>query len=243
MKKSIYLILVLGLTVSLSGCGTNTNKTPSSNSSENIARLSSITSIEKLEEYIYKDVEDTLNELKTNRDKLYSEVNSYEAYVKDIEKVKTFYAETIEKTNQLGIRLREYSLKYAQLVLNTQKDYGDKYDELKGIYDCIYEDAGKEMYDIYDDILKEMYDIYYDGIIKDAYDLLPYEEWSDVHSKEYDLCTDTRSEVYDICSDTRSDIYDFASGIRSKVYDHDEERIQRKLEKFEEDIIELKKDK
>ena len=253
MKKSFYLILVLGITVSLSGCGTSTNQTSSSNNNEEIieqsnsnamseTNLSSLTSIEKLEEYIYKDVENTLNKLETQREELASEVNSYELYIENIDKVKSFYADSIGETNQLGIRLREYSLKYAQLVLNNDSGYDDKYDEIKGIYDCIYDDAGEDMYDIYDDILKEMYDIYYDGILRDAYDLLPYQEWSDIHSEEYDLWSDARSDVYDIWSDTRSDIYDFGSDIRSEVYDRDEERIQKKLEKFEEDIQKLKSD-
>lgn len=254
MKRNLYLILVLGLTVSLSGCLASTNQAPSSNNSEeiieqsnsnvtNIANLSSLTSIEKLEEQIYKDVENTLNKLETQRDKLVSEINSYEQYVGNVDKVKSFYSNSIEETNQLGIRLREYSLKYAQLVLNTKNGYDDKYAELKGIYNCIYEDAGKDMYDIYDDILKEMYDIYYDGILKDAYDLFPYEEWLDVHTEEYKLWLDTSSDVYDIWLDVRSDIYDFGSDIRSEVYDRDEKRIQKKLEKFEDDIIKLKSKK
>ncbi|MBS6686252.1 hypothetical protein [Thomasclavelia spiroformis] len=241
MRKSLHLIIFLCLIVSLSGCGNKTNQAPSSTNDD--TDLTSLTSVEELEEYINKDVENSLKKLETERDELATEVNSYEQYVANIDKVKSFYADSIEETNQLGIRLREYSLIYAQLVLDSEDGYYDKYDDLKGIYDCIYEDAGKDMYDIYDDILKEMYDIYYDGVLKDAYDLFPYDEWSNIHSEEYDLWSDTRSDVYDIWSDARSDIYDFGSDIRSEVYDQDEERIQKKLEEFGEDIEKLKNDR
>lgn len=84
----------------------------------------------------------------------------------------------------------------------------------------IYEDAGKDMYGIYDKTVKNMYDIYYDGIIKDAYD----------------------TEDYDVWSDASSDIYEFQSDLRSEVYDHDDERVQKKMDKFKKSILRMKED-
>ena len=253
MKKNLYVMLFMSVIMFLSGCGSNTNDVSTSDGKTEMVEgsekndqissdLSSITSIDALEEYVFSDVDATIERLEEEQEKLASEINTYDLYIENLEKVKAYYNESIEETNQLGIRLREYSLKYAQFVLNDQEDYDEKYDELKGIYRCIYDDAGKDMYDIYDDTLKDMYDIYYDGIIRDAYDTIPYEEWYDTHSDEYDLWYDSRSEVYDIWYDTRSDIYDFYCDIRSEVYDQDEKRIEKKMNKFEEEILDLKTD-
>lgn len=50
---------------------------------------------------------------------------------------------------------------------------------------------------IYEDAGKDMYDIYYDGIIKDAYDTEDYDVWSDASSDIYEFQSNLRSEVYD----------------------------------------------
>lgn len=70
--------------------------------------------------------------------------------------------------------------------MNEDVSYKVKYKDLSGIYEYIYEDAGKDMYGIYDKTVKNMYDIYYDGIIKDAYDTEDYDVWSDASSDAYD---------------------------------------------------------
>ena len=49
---------------------------------------------------------------------------------------------------------------------------------------------------IYEDAGKDMYDIYYDGIIKDAYDTEDYDVWSDASSDIYEFHSDLRSKVY-----------------------------------------------
>lgn len=106
----------------------------------------------------------------------------------------------------------------------------------------IYEDAAKAMYDIYDKTLKDMYDIYYDGIIKAAYDVVDYEEWYDARSDAYDDWYDARSDAYDIWYDTRSDIYDFQYDLKSEAYNHDDERAQKKMDKFKKSILRMKED-
>lgn len=98
------------------------------------------------------------------------------------------------------------------------------------------------MYDIYDKTLKDMYDIYYDGIIKAAYDVVDYEQWYDACSDAYDDWYDARSDAYDIWYDTRCDIYDFQYDLRSEVYDHDDERAQKKMDKFKKSILRMKED-
>ena len=50
------------------------------------------------------------------------------------------------------------------------------------------------------------------------------------------------SDAYDIWYDTRSDIYDFQFDLRSEVYDHDDERVQKKMDKFKKSILRMKED-
>ena len=90
--------------------------------------------------------------------------------------------------------------------------------------------------------VKNMYDIYYDGIIKDAYDTEDYDVWSDASSDAYDDWSNCLSDIYDVWSDMQSDIYEFQSDLRSEVYDHDDERAQKKMDKFKKSILRMKED-
>ena len=40
----------------------------------------------------------------------------------------------------------------------------------------------------------------------------------------------------------QSDIYEFQSDLRSEVYDHDDERAQKKMDKFKKSILRMKED-
>lgn len=202
----------------------------------------SASSVDEIEEMAIKDVEDTKEKLESERDALGEKITDYNLYTKNVDKVKTYYEGALKQTELLSIRLREYAYKYAELIMNEDASYKVKYKDLSGIYEYIYEDAGKAMYDIYDKTLKDMYDMYYDGIIKDAYDEIDYDEWYDVHSDAYDDWYDARSDVYDIWYDTRSDIYDFQYDLRSEVYDQDDERAQKKMDKFKKSILRMKED-
>ena len=42
--------------------------------------------------------------------------------------------------------------------------------------------------------------------------------------------------------DMQSDIYEFQSDLRSEVYDHDDERVQKKMDKFKKSILRMKED-
>lgn len=202
----------------------------------------SASSLDEIEEMASKDVEDTKEKLESERDALSEEITDYNLYIKNVDKVKAYYDDTLKQTELLSIRLREYAYKYAELIMNEDASYKVKYKDLSGIYECIYEDAGEAMYDIYDKTVKDMYDIYYDGIIKDAYDTEDYDVWSDVSSDAYDDWSNCLSDIYDVWSDMQSDIYEFQSDLRSEVYDHDDERAQKKMDKFKKSILRMKED-
>ena len=228
MKK----LVCLGLCLILSGC---TSIPVAKNDAErkvnaNVIEVSAST-IDEIEEMAIKDVEDTKEKLESERDALSEEIKDFDAYTKNIDKVKAYYEDALKQTELLSIRLREYAYKYAELIMNEDVSYKVKYKDLSGIYEYIYEDADKDMYSIYDKTVKNMYDIYYDGIIKDAYD-----------TEDYDVWSDASSDIYDVWSDMQSDIYEFQSDLRSEVYDHDDERVQKKMDKFKKSILRMKED-
>ena len=228
MKK----LVCLGLCLILSGC---TSTPVAKNDAErkvnvNVIEVSAST-IDEIEEMAIKDVEDTKAKLERERDALSEEITDFDIYTKNVDKVKAYYDDALKQTELLSARLREYAYKYAELIMNEDVSYEVKYKDLSGIYEYIYEDAGKDMYGIYDKTVKNMYDIYYDGIIKDAYD-----------TEDYDVWSDASSDAYDDWSNCLSDIYEFQSDLRSEVYDHDDERAQKKMDKFKKSILRMKED-
>lgn len=164
MKK----LVCLGLCLILSGC---TSTPVAKNDAErkvnvNVIEVSAST-IDEIEEMSIKDVEDTKAKLERERDALSEEITDFDVYTKNVDKVKAYYDDALKQTELLSVRLREYAYKYAELIMNEDVSYKVKYKDLSGIYEYIYEDAGKDMYGIYDKTVKNMYDIYYDGIIKE----------------------------------------------------------------------------
>ena len=236
-------LMCLSLCFILCGCG----NAPVSQNAEvkkvnvNVIEVSA-SSLDEIEEMASKDVEDTKEKLESERDALSEKITDYNSYTKNVDKVKAYYDDALKQTELLSIRLREYAYKYAELIMNEDASYKIKYKDLSGIYECIYEDAGEAMYDIYDKTVKDMYDIYYDGIIKDAYDTEDYDIWSDVSSDAYDDWSNCLSDIYDVWSDMQSDIYEFQSDLRSEIYDHDDERAQKKMDKFKKSILRMKED-
>ena len=184
-----------------------------------------------LDETVSTDVDITISAMKAEYEKIITDIDTYEKYLENTDKVEAFYKQVYEDTKQLCIRMREYSLDYAEAIMASDKSNDDKYKDFEKLYDCIYDDAGDDIYDeIYDGILDDIYDDFYDGILDDAYDNgAPYDEWSDA-----------RSDVYDEWSDFRSDVYDFWSDMRSELWDDDIERAEEKIADFRKDIEKIK---
>ena len=256
MKKAFALLLSFSLMLSLAACGGETTPINSDNSSatsqseeikEEIKNNTTdnaegATGLDELNETVSKDVENTIDALKEVYEKVVTDIDTYDKYLENTDEIETFYAKVLADTEALCINMREYSVKYAEIILSSDKSNDDKYDDFDELYDCIYDDAGDEIYDeIYNGILDDMYDTFYNGILDDAYDDAPYDEWSDARSDEYDWWSDTRSDVYDEWSDFRSDVYDFWSDMRSELWDDDIEKAENKLKDFKEDIEKQKK--
>ena len=129
----------------------------------------------------------------------------------------------------------DYSLSYAELIINSNKAFDEKYDDFEELFDVIYDDGGDDIFDgIYDGVLDDMFDTFYDDILGDYDDYAFDKNWYDVRSNEYKKWSSTRSNVYDFWSDFRSDVYDFYSDMRSEMYREDTERANKKVTKFKE---------
>lgn len=244
MKKICTFALAVMLMLAMTACGEQAVTTEQAQEPEQKEVVVEASSIEELEAAVEKDVDDTIEELNGEFEKLTKDIDSYDKYVKNVDKVKAFYESVPQISRELRIKLCKYAVNYAGLIADSDKSNDEKYDALDGLYDCIYEDANDAVYDgIYDGMMDDIYDAFYDGILEDGYDVAPYEEWSDVLSDEYDMWSDCASDVYDEWSDGSSDIYDFWSDMSSEFYDGDMEKAKEKMIEFQEDIEELENEK
>lgn len=203
--------------------------------------LSEVKTIDEISEIVGQDVEETVDDITDEYDIIKETLSDFDAYQANPSLTEDFYNKIMTETDALSIRLREYALKYAEIIIESDADFGDKYDDLEDIYDEIYDDASGEIYDeIYDKLFDDMYDDIYDGIIDDAYDTVAYDTWDDARSAEYSMWDDARSEVYTSYDNARSDIYTFYDKIRSHTYKKSVEKISRDIEKFQRKINKLR---
>ncbi len=114
MKKLICLCLGLilcGCTGALTAQNDEVKKV-----NVNVIEVSA-SSIDEIEEMAIKDVEETNEKLKSERDALGEGITDYNSYTKNLDKVKTYYEVALKQTELLSIRLREYAYKYAELIM------------------------------------------------------------------------------------------------------------------------------
>ncbi len=235
-KRAFTIILSAIILLSAAGCSSKEE-----NSKETSLSILSADNIETFNSNLDQDVEDTVSSLTAEYEQLIEEINTYDKYIDNTSKIQDFYNKICDTNAAMCVRMREYALLYANLIMNSDTSSADKYDNIEGIYDDVYNDALDDIYDnIYDELLDDLYDTYYDGLLDDAYDTAPYREVSDAQSDEYDMLSDTRHDVYDDISDCRSDVYDFYTDIRKQLWKNNTEKAQKKIDDFQKDIESLK---
>lgn len=260
MKKRYVLVGMTMMMLAFAACGSEKNIEKNKTQTENKETASeekeekkeeaakdeeeseTITSedMDELEAIMSEGMEKLSKEVEKEYSKLKSELNSYDAYVKNIGDMEAFYEGIAVVHKEYCIEMRKLALAYGEHIIESDCSQEDKYEELDAIYDYIYDDGGDDLYDlVYDDLFDELYDDFYDGILDDAYDDVEYDEWSDIHSQEYDWWSDTHSEIYDDWSDMKSDVYDFWSDLKGEVWSDDLERANKKIEKFQKKIDKL----
>lgn len=197
-------------------------------------------SLSDIEDRAANEVDNTLELLQGEYEKLVDGVDSYETYLNKVDEIIKYYDYVNNLSAELCIKMCSYSVDYANAILSSDKSTRDMYSELEEIYESIYDDLGDDIYEgIYDGILEEMYDAFYDGALDEKPDDVEYKDWSNARSEEYEMWSDTRSETYEQWSDYRSDVYEFYSDLRSALYQGDIEEANEIIEEFVEDIEKL----
>ena len=203
--------------------------------------LDGIHTFDDLEAHIEEQLDTAIDELNSKWNTFQQEIDSYEKYTSNLDKVTDFYQTVISETELMCIMLYEYSAAYARMILDSDLSAKEKYQAVEGIYDSLYEDACDEIHDeIYDGILDEMYDYFYDGILDEAYDNIEYSIWYKMSSDEYSQWYDASSEAYSLCYDTASDIYSFCYDLSDKLYSNDLDRAEKRYDRFLSKIDKLK---
>lgn len=221
----------------------DTQEDDSMETSENSLTIdvTGITTLDDLESQIETDLSNAIATLVSEWETLSSEVDTYEKYCENAEKVSDFYGMIIKRTEQMCIMLKEYSAVYTRMVLDSDMSSEDKYKAIDGIEDVIYEDACDEINDeIYEGLLDDMNDHFYEGILEKQPDDVSYSDWYDIISNEYSQWYDTASEVYSFYYDTSSDIYSLYYDLSGDLYQNDNERAEKDYSRF---IKKLNKDK
>lgn len=242
---AVIVILLIVIIVLLIGKGNNNSQNNSGKPNNiNTVNVSGIkaNSYEELEKAMNDDIDKTTSELKKDFDTLSAGIKTYDDYVKKAKEVEDYYDKVVGTTKELDIRMREYALKYVELILKKEKSYDDKYDAMKDMEKAVYDKGGDKIEDaIYDDLGDDCEDAFYEGVLDDQPDSVSYSDWYDVRSDEYSNWYDMRSDVYSDWYDMRSEIYSFYYDVAGKLYSKDEDGVQKKIDDFKEDIEKLKK--
>ena len=107
--------------------------------------LTGVTTLEELETRIEEHLAASITSLNLQWEALAAEIDTYEKYVKNVERVSEFYETIIAETDQMCIMLYEYSAAYARMILDSDMSTDDKYDAIEGINSCTRMPATKSM--------------------------------------------------------------------------------------------------
>ncbi len=199
--------------------------------------LEGVTTLDDLEKRIEEHLAGCIDSLNARAEELRNEIDSYDKYCSEKDKVSDFYKTVEEETDAMCIMLREYSAAYARMILDSEMSDKDKYKAVDGINDYIYDDACDEINDrIYDGLMDDMNEHFYEGVLEDGKDSAQYSEWYDVCSDEYSQWYDTASEVYSTYYDASSDIYAFYYDLAGELYSGDLDRAEKIYSRFIEKI-------
>ncbi len=196
--------------------------------------------IAALNETISADISETIGSLNVEYNALLARIGSYDDFVANVADVETLYTNVHDKTYNLCIRMKEYSITNAENVLSSGVSIDDMNDSWDEFYDDIYDGALDDIYDgIYDGLLDEIYDSFYNGVLSDAPDSVDYSDWISVYTDEYDRWLSCDMVVYDYWLDTDMDIYDFYLDISSAFWSDDLDEAYTVLESFRADVDSL----
>ena len=197
-------------------------------------------SFEELEAEVLKDVEDTIDGLNAEWEELKSEIDTYDKYLNNKDKVKDFYDKITDCTEQLCIRLQKYTLRYARSIVASDMSTTEKSNAFDNLLDCIYEDASNKLLDyVYEDLLGDMLNTFYSGILSEYNNVGSFSEWYATNLNEYENWYDTSLDIYESWYDTTIDICDFYYDITIELWSYDSEGVEEVLKDYEEAVDKL----
>lgn len=225
MKRLTAAILALVITLSLCACGAtgNTGAASAGNKPKKIEKPVADT-LDGILEAIEDDYKTTVQAFRDSLDTINAVIGGdYKNYVKNRQMIDDWYTQVETETAQLFQRTEENCKQYFTLMsTQTEHTYKAMNRAADKVYDSVYDDVRDDFYDdVYDDLMDDLYDEYYDGVLEDAYDLVPYKEYSEQRSYFYQAWSGAHSEIYRLLSEHGSRIYGMCSAIGTAIYKDD----------------------
>lgn len=225
MKRLTAAILALVITLSLCACGAtgNTGAASAGNKPKKIEKPVADT-LDGILEAIEDDYKTTVQAFRDSLDTINAVIGGdYKNYVKNRQMIDDWYTQVETETAQLFQRTEENCKQYFILMsTQTEHTYKAMNRAADKVYDSVYDDVRDDFYDdVYDDLMDDLYDEYYDGVLEDAYDLVPYKEYSEQRSYFYQAWSGAHSEIYRLLSEHGSRIYGMCSAIGTAIYKDD----------------------
>ena len=232
IKKTIVTVLVISC-LTFIGCGSDQvseqeepNKTEQAlTNQDDEAKTPDI----KTESFTYAtpnevvaDIENDINLMvsraKEEYNTLLSEVDTYDKYCDNSALVDTFFANLEEQTNALFDKSGQKSAYYFRLALEQFEDNTNLEQVFEDYYDSVYDAAYENFYEeIYDRLFDDIYDDIYDTMLDEAYDKVPYQEWSEASSDFYNKWSDAHEQAYLAYSNARNKAYVLYTNMRSNA--------------------------
>ncbi len=227
-RKTITVMCVLGMTLTLSACSGG-NDVPVESSNTPVvteAPQKETFDDESSLESILKDIDnefDTTTKLVTDElSMVYDAVGtSYEEYAAHKQKIFDWYIFAQDESEKLFKRTGELSIQYFKAVSDSvdhsnpeaiddaMSNFSDR------VYAGVFSDYGEY---VCGDLLQDIYDKYYDGVIQESADVIEYSELNGVATEFYKKTSDAKTQIYKAWSDSSSHMYETWSVVGNSFF-------------------------
>ena len=168
-----------------------------------------------------------------------NELNTYEVYAANNDRVDALYRHIVEEINSLCIEMKEYALRYVELILESDVSDSDKSDAIDRMYDYAGDNASEAIYsDIYNKLIGDLYDGFLgnDLVLNSVSVNASFEEWKYLYDDEWYRYRTARDYVYFLGDRLEADVYNFRGDIKTALINGDDERIHEKINQFKASI-------
>ena len=220
IQKLIKTTLALILTISVSACG----KTESYHSPQEVI------------DAINKEADTMISTLEKEYTSSPSQIDSYEAYIQNADRIAEWYATMNETTKEFFTGMEKYYEAYYRMMLDTCKNNDELKDSLELFYEEVYEGTFEDLYKkLYEGLFKDIYEDIYEDVLSKADDIVSYDELYSSCSTFYDAWYDAGSTCYDTWYNGLSRFYSIWSAMYGSIYDgnRDYDSLMQEVDKEE----------